>query len=118
MGAVAIAFAANWLVYFISRLSESSFFLFAWITPVACYVWFRTTHKLASYKYVVRLLYYSVSVVGALTLFGIIQVCIEPPSGWGEIIYLGYLPLCALQLIASSLAAALHPKRSTNGAVA
>jgi hypothetical protein len=113
--AVAVTFAANWFVYLISRLTESSFLLLAWITPVACYVWFRTTHKLANYKYVVRVLYYSVSVVGALTLFGIIQVYVEPPSGWGEIIYLGYLPVCALQLIASSLAAALHPKLSPTG---
>jgi hypothetical protein len=111
--ALAVAFATNWLVYFISLASESSAFVFAWVTPVACYLWFRTTHRLSNCRYLVRLGYYVIAVVGALALFGIIQVQIEPPSDWPLTIYLGYLPICALQLVVSSLAAALPATRST-----
>ena len=111
--ALAVAFAANWLVYLISLASDSSFLAFAWITPVACYLWFRTTRKLQNCRYLVRLGYYSIAAVGALALFGIIDMNIEPPSDWPLIIYLGYLPICALQLVVSSLAAALPTTRST-----
>src|SRR4051794_40396179 len=106
-----IAFATNLFEYEICRLADSSFFLVSWITPIVCYLWSVSTRQLAGSRYLRRFVFYAGGVLGGLIVFGVLQVWIEPPSGFGEIVYLGYLPLCVLQLLVSAVVAAL-PNRS------